>query len=96
MKVLLATATSMLLATAAFAQDPGIASSADKGNKTGWVDHVDGNGNPTGATSTSRVPKGLTVSGENGRVDNGKGNGGENVTAPNNNGEDAAADKDPN
>lgn len=56
------------------------------GNKNGWVDH------PNGPT-----PKGLVVSGENGRVDNGKGNGGENPggQTPNAQGEDGTCDADP-
>lgn len=68
-------------------------SCADKGNKNGWVDHTSGSGHDIG-----RVPKGLTVSGENGRVDNGQGNGGENPTGatPNLNGEDGQGDADPN
>lgn len=66
---------------------------ADNGNKNGWVDHQSGGGHEIG-----RVPKGLVVSGENGRVDNGKGNGGENPggATPNLNGEEGAGDADPN
>lgn len=44
------------------------------------------------------MPHGLNVSGDNGRVDNGGGNGGENLegNTPNKNGEDGGGDDDPN
>ena len=65
---------------------------ADKGNKNGWtsVDHHH--------DVTISVPKGLVVSGENGRVDNGGGNGGEHPGhhTPNHGGEDASSDQEPN
>lgn len=66
----------------------------DNGNKNGWASHTDANGG-----NERDVPRGLIISGDNGRVDNGQGNGGENLEAPNNcgetkcNGED---DNDPN
>ena len=64
----------------------------DAGNKTGWtsVDHHD--------DVTVSVPRGLVVSGDNGRVDNGGGNGGEHPGhhTPNHHGEDAGSDQDPN
>ncbi len=43
------------------------------------------------------IPPGLMISGENGRIDNGVGNGGENVEGrtPNRNGEDGSGDDDP-
>ena len=70
----------------------GNGSGADKGNKNGWtsVDHHN--------DVTISVPKGLVVSGENGRVDNGGGNGGEHPGhhTPNHGGEDASSDQDPN
>ena len=64
----------------------------DAGNKNGWtsVDHHD--------DVTVSVPRGLVVSGDNGRVDNGGGNGGEHPGhhTPNHHGEDAGSDQDPN
>lgn len=57
----------------------------NNGNKNGWTDNRYG-----------LAPMGLNISGANGRVDNGGGNGGENRLAPNKYGEDADADKDPN
>jgi hypothetical protein len=64
----------------------------DKGAKNGWisVDHHD--------HDPISVPKGLVVSGDNGRVDNGDGNGGEHPGhhTPNHGGEDAPSDQDPN
>ncbi len=63
----------------------------DKGNKNGWtsVEHHN---------EVISVPKGLVVSGDNGRVDNGNGNGGEHPGhhTPNRDGEDADSDQDPN
>ncbi len=62
----------------------------DKGNKNGWES--------SGGGYDGSVPKGLNVSGDNGRVDNGGGNGGENLegNTPNKNGEDGGGDDDPN
>lgn len=99
MKNLLLTATSaafLFAGSTAIMADDGICNNncQDKGNKNGWVLHTDANGDNERA-----VPKGLVVSGENGRVDNGKGNGGENLTAPNNCGENKCNgddDNDPN
>ena len=54
----------------------------DNGKKKGWEEDPD---NPRG-----NIPRGLHVSGDKGRVDNGKGNGGENIegTTPTYGGED--------
>ena len=62
-----------------------------RGNKTGWTS-IDHHGHEMS------VPKGLTVSGENGRVDNGTGNGGEHPGhhTPSHHGEDGPYDEDPN
>ncbi len=64
---------------------------ADKGNKTGWTS-IYHHGHEMS------VPKGLTVSGEKGRVDNGTGNGGEHPGhhTPSHHGEDGPHDEDPN
>lgn len=61
------------------------------GNKTGWADDE-------GTKINEKLPKGLIVSGDNGRVDNGKGNGGENPdgNTPTWQGEEADWDEDPN
>lgn len=63
----------------------------DKGEKKGWADDPDSH-------TIETIPRGLDVSGHNGRVDNGKGNGGENIegTTPTWGGEDADWDDDPN
>lgn len=63
----------------------------DVGEKTGWT-------TVTHHGEEMRVPKGLVVSGDNGRVDNGTGNGGEHPGhhTPNHGGEDCPCDEDPN
>ena len=63
----------------------------DSGKKSGWTS-IDHHGHEMA------VPKGLAVSGENGRVDNGKGNGGEHPGhhTPSHHGEDGMHDEDPN
>ena len=60
----------------------------DRGEKRGWED--------SGGGYLGDVPRGLNVSGDKGRVDNGWGNGGENLDAntPNSGGEDADGDND--
>ena len=63
----------------------------DEGNKKGWGS-VDHHGH------VMSVPKGLVVSGDNGRVDNADGNGGEHPGhhTPSHRGEDGKHDEDPN
>jgi hypothetical protein len=91
MKKILMT-TSIVLAFAASSAVAGIGNGngVDKGNKNGWE--------ASGGGYQGMVPKGLNVSGDNGRVDNGGGNGGENLegNTPNKNGEDGGGDDDPN
>ena len=62
-----------------------------RGNKTGWTS-INHHGHEMS------VPKGLTVSVEKGRVDNGPGNGGEHPGhhTPSHHGEDGPYDEDPN
>lgn len=86
MKIALA-ATLVALAVAGPAA-AGNGKESENGNKNGWVDAP----GPVGD-----VPPGLVVSGDNGRVDNGGGNGGEGIfLTPNLGGEDAPSDQDPN
>ncbi len=97
MKIRTLAATAILIVTTGAAcADDGVCNDncQDNGNKNGWVSHTDANGENERA-----VPRGLVISGENGRVDNGYGNGGENQTAPNNCGEtkcNGDDDNDPN
>lgn len=79
---------SLLAGAAAIVAGAGLLSvpaSAEPSASAGWGG-ADGN-----------IPPGLLVSGANGRVDNGIGNGGENVEGrtPNRNGEDGGGDDDP-
>lgn len=74
-----------LVATPVFAVEPGDFASGindDRGEKNGWESFY--GGDPDGGEGTTRgwndgwsSPKGLTNSLENGRIDNGAGNGGE-------------------
>lgn len=83
---------SLLAGPSAVSAGIGEGKGVDKGNKNGWtsVDHHN--------DLTISVPRGLVVSGNNGRVDNGGGNGGEHPGhhTPNHHGEDAGSDQDPN
>lgn len=87
-KLLISTAAILSLAAPAFA-GIGNGNGVDKGNKNGWED--------SGGGYQGDVPKGLNVSGDNGRIDNGGGNGGENLqgNTPNKNGEGGGGDDDP-
>lgn len=85
----LATTGLALLATTAIATAGiGNGNGVDKGNKNGWE--------ASGGGYAGNVPRGLNVSGDNGRTDMGRGNGGENLegNTPNANGEDGAGDND--
>ena len=92
MKHLLGAAAAIaLLATTSSAFGQAALDTPGANNAQGWIEHTDANGQ-----NKRMVPKGLVVSGDNDRVDNGLGNGGENLETPNNNGEDVPQDNDPN
>ncbi|QDY99284.1 hypothetical protein FQ775_02245 [Nitratireductor mangrovi] len=88
-KLIIATAAATLMTGTALA-GIGNGKGVNNGNKNGWED--------SGGGYEGNVPKGLNVSGDNGRIDNGKGNGGENPNGntPNKNGETGGGDADPN
>ncbi|WP_417524015.1 hypothetical protein [Marinovum sp.] len=90
MKKLLLTAVSVIALAGTATAGIGNGKGVDKGNKNGWES--------SGGGYVGKVPPGLNVSGDNGRVDNGGGNGGENLegNTPNRNGEDGSGDDDPN
>ena len=90
MKKLLATSVAIFAIVGSASAGIGNGNGVDKGNKNGWE--------ASGGGFQGNVPKGLNVSGDNGRVDNGGGNGGENLegNTPNKNGEDGRGDDDPN
>ncbi|PRX38422.1 hypothetical protein SAMN05216257_10347 [Meinhardsimonia xiamenensis] len=89
-RYLITTAACLAIALSAGTSFAGIGNGkgVDKGNKNGWED--------SGGGYEGLVPKGLNVSGDNGRTDKGKGNGGENLdgNTPNKNGEFADGDND--
>lgn len=90
MRKLLLSSIALLMIAGSASAGIGNGKGVDKGNKNGWED--------SGGGYVGSVPKGLNVSGDNGRVDNGGGNGGENLdgNTPNKNGEDGGGDDDPN
>jgi len=72
----------------------GVSSATVADHKGGGNDN--GNGYGIGDNGKNNDAPGLVISGANGRVDNGWGNGGENLqgNTPNANGEDGAGDND--
>jgi hypothetical protein len=89
LKILSTTAIVVALAGPALAGSHLGNNGGGNGNKNGWVADPD-------YTDLGPVPRGLWISGDNGRTDKGGGNGGENSqgNTPNSGGEDAGGDND--
>jgi hypothetical protein len=89
LKLLVTTALVSALALPALANGHLGNNGQGKGNKNGWAEDPN-------RPDLGPVPRGLVVSGDNGRTDKGKGNGGENSegNTPNSGGEDASGDND--